>query len=140
MQKTDLKHSKIGDLVSEYYHEWGSEIDAFLGNWVNVNVKTGQIARLELTFKDDNMWLHGFGKLEEGEMDWGQSLCNTFSSNVGSPEIEGFVCDFEFEFVTIHIAGNMKYGVMVIQSYNTFIDGSDRNNYFCREFFVRKTN
>ena len=140
MQKTDLKQTKIGDLVSEFYHEWGSKKDALLGNWVNVNAKTGQIARVELTFKDNNLLLQGFGKLEEGEMDWGQSLCNTFSSNVGSPEIEGFTCDFKFEFMNVHMAGNMKYGVMVIQSYNTFNDGSKRSDYFCREFFVRKNN
>jgi hypothetical protein len=33
------------------------------------------------------------------------------------------------------IAANLKYGVLVIQSYNTFRDGSGRPAYFSREFF-----
>ena len=33
------------------------------------------------------------------------------------------------------IAANLKYGVLVIQSYNTFRDGSGRPDYFVREFF-----
>ena len=33
------------------------------------------------------------------------------------------------------IAANLKYGVLVIQSYNSFKDGSDRPEYFIREFF-----
>jgi hypothetical protein len=92
---------------------------------------------LKIISEGGNLWLQAYGKMEDGEKDWGQSLCHTFSSNVGSPEIEGFIGDFDFDFMKIHIAGNMKYGVMVIQSYNSFQDSSNRNNYFCREFFCK---
>jgi hypothetical protein len=34
-----------------------------------------------------------------------------------------------------HLAANLKYGVLVIQSYNRFLDDSGRRPYFTREFF-----
>jgi hypothetical protein len=137
MQTTDLAYTKKDDIVSEFYHEWGTETEALLGFWKNVNPKTGQIARVEVIVSDDKISLHCFGKLEQGEKDWGIAPCELFSSNVGSPGIEGFICNFDFDFMQTRIAGNMKYGVMVIQSYNTFNDGSNRNNYFSREFFCK---
>ncbi|WP_103068968.1 hypothetical protein [Aquimarina sediminis] len=137
MQTTDLEHAQRGDIISEFYHEWASEIKELLGIWKNVNPKTGQIARLEVISKNDTIFLHCYGKLEIGEKDWGQSPCELFSSNVGSSEIEGFISTFEFDFMKIQVAVNIKYGVMVVQSYNTFKDGSNRNNYFSREFFCK---
>jgi len=35
------------------------------------------------------------------------------------------------------VAANLKYGVLVIQSYNRFRDDSGRPSYFTREFFHR---
>jgi hypothetical protein len=137
MQTAELKHTKKDDLVSEFYHEWGTEIDSFLGTWNNVNPKTGQISRMEVTIEGSEIFIHCFGILEEGEMDWGPTACQVFSSNVGSQVIEGFTGDYEFEFMNVSIIGNIKYGVMVVQSCNTFKDGSNRNNYLCREFFCK---
>ncbi len=139
MLENNLEYTKTDDLVSEFYHEWGSDADELLGTWNNVNPKTGQIARILISYEGDDLLLHAYGKMEAGEKDWGSSLCEVFSSNVGSPYVEGFMCQFDFPFMNIRIAGNMKYGVMVIQSYNSFTDGSKRKNYFSREFFC-KTN
>lgn len=137
MHTTDLAYTKKDDIVSEFYHEWGSEIEELLGTWKNVNPKTGQISNIVMVAIEGKVMIRCFGKLAQGEQDWGQVACELFSSNVESPEIEGFACNFEFDFMEIRIAGNIKYGVMVIQSYNTFKDGSNRNNYFSREFFCK---
>ncbi|MDC8005418.1 hypothetical protein POV27_15245 [Aureisphaera galaxeae] len=137
MQANQLAHTKTDDLVSEFYHEWGSDMSDLLGTWDNVNPKTGQISRIIVTSENQQLKLQAFGKLNEGEMDWGTVVCEIFSSNVASPTVEGFMCRFNFDFMHVQIAGNMKYGVMVIQSYNTFTDGTSRNNYFSREFFCK---
>lgn len=137
MNTTELAHTKKDDLAAEYYHEWGSEREDMLGMWKNVNPKSGQIARIEVIAENDQIFLHCYGITEEGETDLGTAACELFSSNVSSAVIEGFACNYHFDFMDIRIAGNVKYGVMVIQTYNTFKDGSGRNNYFCREFFCK---
>ena len=138
MQTTNLACSKKDDIVSEFYHEWGTEIETLLGEWINVNPKTGQIVRLKVLPKEEGIELHCYGKLEQGENDWGIAPCELFSDNVGSPVLEGFICNYDLGFIKINIVGNIKYGVIVIQSYNTFKDGSNRNNYMSREFFRKK--
>ncbi len=138
MQTTNLAYSKKDDIISEFYHEWGTNMETLLGEWKNVNPKTGQISRVEILSKEGDTFLHCHGKVDDGEQDWGETPCELFSDNVGSPTIEGFMASYNLGFVQIEIVGNIKYGVMVVQSYNTFKDGSNRNNYIAREFFCKK--
>ena len=98
MQKDKLTHTKTDDLVSEFYHEWGSEMDMLFGTWDNVNPNTGQISRIVVSTENEQLLLHAYGKLENGELDWGTTICEVFSSNVTSPTIEGFICHFNFNF------------------------------------------
>ena len=137
MQVTKLAYSKKDDLATKFHHEWGTNIEALTGEWTNVNHTTGQISRIKVISKDDKIYMHCYGKLEQGEQDWGETSCELFSDNVNSPTIEGFMASYDLGFIQVKIAGNIKYGTMVIQSYNIFKDGSNRNNYMSREFFVK---
>ena len=136
MTTKDLLVTKKDDIATLDYPEWGLETEALPGTWKNVNLQTGQISRIEMTFSGDKLMINCFGKLENGEMDWGLAETTVFSSKVTSKVVESFWANYDFGFMETKIAGNIKYGVMVIQAYSTFKDGSDRNNYFSREFFV----
>jgi hypothetical protein len=136
MNTKDLQFTKKDDVESVFYHEWGIEPGGLRGTWKNVNPITGQISRFTITLKNDTAVLNCFGKVENGELDWGQTPCELFSSKVSSKEIEGFVSNYDFGFMETRVVGNVKYGVTTIQSYNSFKDGSNRNNYITREFFV----
>jgi len=136
MSTQNLQFTKKDDIAAEFYHEWGIETDALQGKWKNVNLLTGQISRFSIKILDDKLLLNCFGKVENGEMDWGLVTGELFSSKVISKEIEGFVANYDFGFMETRVVGNVKYGVITIQSYNTFKDGSSRNNYISREFFV----
>ena len=136
MGTKDLQYAKKDDIAAEFYHEWGIDIGGLQGTWKNVNPITGQIAHFRITLNNEAVILNCFGKLENGELDWGPASCELFSSKVSSKEIEGFVGNYDFGFMETRVVGNVKYGVITIQSYNTFKDGSNRNNYISREFFV----
>ena len=136
-ETTQLQHRRKDDLVSHDHHEWGTEKAAFLGTWKNTDPNTGQISSIVVTEEDDKIIMQCFGAGPEGEIDWGKSRCDLYSSKVDSPVIEGFSTAFDFGFMTTMVAGNVKYGVMVIQTYNQFKDDSGRNNYFSREFFCQ---
>jgi hypothetical protein len=137
MNTTDLACTKKDDIASEHHHEIGSDIESLLGTWRNVSAKTGQIARVDVVAKGGEIFFHCFGQLEDSEMDWGPTPCQLFSSSVDVAVIDGFGCNYDFGFMEVRVVGNMKYGTMVIQSYNTFKDNSGRNDYFCREFFAK---
>jgi len=138
MTSKDLLFTKADDIATQAYPEWGIETEALQGTWNNVNMLTGQISRIEIILSEDKLTLNCFGKLETGEMEWGFVNGDIFSSKVTSKVIEAFWAEYDFGFMETKIVANIKYGVMVIQAFNTFKDGSDRNNYFSREFFVIK--
>ena len=45
---------------------------------------------------------------------------------------------FVFPFLQTVLQANLKGGVMVVATYNTFTDGSGRVPYFMREFLARR--
>jgi hypothetical protein len=138
MNTVKLQFTKKDDIVSKEYNQWGIDMGDLQGTWKNANERTGQFSRIKFSLNATQTLIQCFGKLDRGEQDWGTSDCELFSSNASSNEIEGFVSYYDFDFMEIKIVGNVKYGTMVIQSYNTFKDGSNRNNYFAREFFVKE--
>lgn len=135
MEEKNLAFSKKGDLTSEFYYKWGTNLESLFGEWENVNPKTVQISRVFLTKKDGEIYMRCTGQLGDGEQDWGEIPCQLFADNVSSPVVEGFAGRYDLGFVEIMIIGNIKYGTMVVQSYNTFKDGSKRSNYMGREFY-----
>jgi hypothetical protein len=106
-----------------------------LGAWFNCNPRTGEILRLDLAGRGDGLTLRAFGADEASPIDWGETPAEPHVAMIGSSEVTGFTAHYNFGFMETQIAANIKYGVMVIQSYNRFVDGSGRPCYFSREFF-----
>ena len=93
-------------------------LDPALGTWFNCNLHTGEILSLALAERD--------GGLRSGALvpatpnATGARPCPAPRHGPGSREVTGFTARYDFGFMETQIAANMKYGVLVIQSYNTF--------------------
>src|SRR5204863_9677124 len=79
-----------------------------------------------------------FGANVPEPIDWGETLATPYVDRIGSSVITGLTADYDFGFMKTRLAGNIKYGVLVIQSYNEFCDDSGRPAYFTREFFSKE--
>ena len=110
-------------------------IAPLLGSWFNCDTATGEILRLDLLERDGGLALRAFGADEPGPVDWGEAPAVPHVQALGSREVTGFTAHYDFGFMETRIAANVKYGVLVIQSYNHFRDDSERPCYFTREFF-----
>ena len=108
-----------------------------LGNWSNFNPDTGEIRSLSLFEGDGGLILRAFGADHPSPRDWGETPALPHVSGLGAREISGFTARYDFGFMETQIAANIKYGTLVIQSYNSFRDGSGRPAYFNREFFYQ---
>jgi len=116
------------------------DLSPALGTWFNCNLGTGEILSLSLTEGNDGLILRAYGAGDTSPHDWGESAALPHVSSIGSREVSGFTARYDFGFMETQIAANLKYGVLVIQSYNTFRDGSGRPAYFSREFFHQNLN
>lgn len=110
-------------------------LEPILGRWYNTNHKTGEITCIDLALRNGAFTVNAFGAADETPIDWGEVDAVPFVSQLGSREVTGFEAHYDFGFMQTHLAANVKYGVLVIQSYNRFHDDSGRGSYFTREFF-----
>jgi hypothetical protein len=106
-----------------------------LGTWFNCNQATGEILSLSVTRAQNGLVLRAYGAADPSPIDWGDTVAVPHVSSLGATDVSGFTANYDFGFMATQIAANLKYGVLVIQSYNTFRDGSGRPAYFSREFF-----
>jgi hypothetical protein len=126
------------DDVKEVKHlDWGADIENILGVWINTNSQTGHIAKVEILEEGELFYMHAHGAgLVQGELvDWGRVKCEVYYSDISSKSIAGLEAQCDFGFMETKMSCLIKYGILVIQTYNTFKDNSNRSNYFLREFF-----
>jgi hypothetical protein len=114
------------------------DLSPALGMWFNCNLNTGEILSLLLTEGREGLVLRAYGLGNSSALDWGETAATPHVASLTSREFAGFTARYDFGFKETQIAANLKFGVLVIQSYNTFRDGSGRPAYFVREFFHQK--
>lgn len=130
----NLKHNCTADNGQPPYpaaQDWQTA----LGEWFNFDRGTKQVARVRIYVREGVLWMEAWGAGPSGELSWGAVPVETFTSGVGIAEIEGFTGLYDQGYKETRFCTNLKYGTLVIQTYNRFKDGSGRADYFIREFF-----
>ena len=106
-----------------------------VGSWLNTNPTTGEIARLTISECEGRLLLSIEGAGPPGRIAWPETPAIPYVARLDSAEVTGFEAHCNLGFMETHLAANLKHGVLVIQSYNRFKDGSGQGAYFTREFF-----
>src|SRR3954447_5358462 len=110
-------------------------LTGIVGSWFNTNHETREIARLMVGERDGMLVLTIEGAGPGERISWPETPAVPYAEGPGTAEVAGFEAHCDLGLMETHLAANLKYGVMVIQSYNCFKDGSGRPAYFTREFF-----
>lgn len=113
-----------------------SDLSALLGTWYNTDKNTGGLVRMILAGTPVSFTVHAFGAASP-ENDWGPAPAVAYAAGVGSPDGMAFSAVYDFGFVETFLAAYTKGGILVLDTFNVFKDGSGRSNYFSREFFHR---
>jgi hypothetical protein len=113
-----------------------ADVSALLGSWVNAKPESDNIPKLEVTERDGELVVRLYGATDEKPLDWGEAVATPYVAS-GTTDVSGFVARYELGPVHTELAGNVKQGILVIQSYTSFHDGSDRVPHYAREFFYQ---
>lgn len=133
-----MRYTRANDHASDDTHPVGLPVEGMEGLWFNCDPGTGEISTINLTIREGAIVMQAFGANTPEPIDWGETSITLYVDRIGSSVITGLTADYDFGFMKTRIAGNIKYGVLVIQSYNEFCDQSGRPAYFTREFFSRE--
>jgi hypothetical protein len=108
---------------------------ALVGDWVNTDQATRGIVRLLLSSFDGEFRVQAFGACQPDLCDWGVVKGEIYSEGVTSELAVGFQAIYEFQFMETRLAAYLNKRILVVDSYNTFKDGSGRSRYFSRDHF-----
>jgi hypothetical protein len=113
------------------------DLRPLIGEWINSNAHSNHIVRAVIAPGDDGeLTVRIYGAGMPDPIDWGAMPATPFVVETNYEGV-GFTARFDFGDVETSLCSNQKKGVLVIQSYTQFKDGSGRPNYFTREFFHR---
>ncbi len=135
-ERLNLNYIKQGDRVVTEHKLQAVDLSPYLGEWENCNGVSKAIAKAILSEKEGTLYFQAFG-VGEGELiDWGEVPVEVFTGAPDDIIALGFVTSYEFPDMQVTVCSNVKRGILVLQVYTTFLDGSQRQNYFTREFYA----
>lgn len=114
------------------------EVDgkALAGTWINSNLDTTSIARINITDSNGKLQLQVFAMGPDGLIDWGTSDAQLFASGPASRAAAGFTCRYDFGFAETRLQAMIMKGLLVLAQFHLFKDDSGRADYFLREYFA----
>jgi hypothetical protein len=113
------------------------DLEPIVGTWHATDQHTPGVTRLELTGTDGVLVISARGADEPQPRDWGEAEATSYGADPGSDKAMAFTAEYEFGFLTILLAAYAKQGILVLDTFTSFRDGSGRSDYFTREFFHR---
>jgi len=101
-----------------------------LGDWINYDVNSRNIASLTITRRDENLIV--------SIADWGETAASPFALTTAGGEAVAFRAAYDFGFARIAILAYLNKRLLVVDAYTTFHDDSGRSSYFVRDHFYLK--
>ena len=98
-----------------------------LGEWLNYDAASRNIASLTIFGRDDTIVLHITG--------WGEATASPFALTTAGGEAAAFRASYDFGFAKIAILAYLNKRLLVVDAYTTFHDDSERSSYFARDHF-----
>jgi hypothetical protein len=123
------------------------DLDRLTGNWRNpdrgespprhAHAGSGGLSRLLVSDRNGELTVRGIGVGTPDPYEWGETDATPYALGIASDVAWGFFCRFDFGFMRTEICTYNKEGILVIVTFNFFDDGSERSDYWSREFFNR---
>ena len=134
-----LRHTKLEDRPAAGVHiESGDGLvdpTPLAGTWYSTDKNARGIVKLVLSERDGALVVHAYGACEPEACDWGEVKGEVFAANVLGRQAMAFTATYDFGFMETSLAVYYKGGILVLDSFNSFKDGSGRSSYFTREFY-----
>lgn len=116
----------------------GLRLDNLPGIWLNTDSGTRGIVKVVTAVNGSELTVRTFGAGDPDLIDWGEVEADyIYALSLSSRVAAGFTARYHFDFAEIHLQANWNQGLLVLASFTSFKDGSDRSNYFSRDFFHR---
>ena len=139
-ENTPLKFANSKENTEVVNQSLTADLSPLLGLWKNTDGNSANLVNAEFKEENGKVLMQVWGDNDSNPIDWGTTPCAVYTNAVDATTVEGLDAQYEFEFKTTKICGNVKLGILVLQVYNSFKDNSGRLDYFSREFYHKISN
>lgn len=108
-----------------------------LGTWVNVNPATRGMVKVIVELAGATLSVHPFGACVPTPCDWGRRNAIAYAANVSARPAIAFSVVFPQGFKNTIVVGHLEGSFLEVETFNDFVDGSGRSDYYSRELFRR---
>ncbi|HEX5082506.1 MAG TPA: hypothetical protein VFY40_10700 [Blastocatellia bacterium] len=136
MKGYQMQFAQIRDRVITKSESAETDLSKMVGVWVNSNPETTGVARMVITQAGPRLSLRIYAIGPEGLVDWGSVDADVFTATPSSHGAVGFTCVYDFGFVETILQVMLVKGLIVLSQIHRFKDGSNRADYFVREFLA----
>lgn len=109
---------------------------ALEGIWTNRDKATRGLVKLVITVTDETIEVHAFGACHPAPCDWGNVSGIAYAQSVASRSAVAFTAIYNFGHAQQILTGHLDAGLLVVQEFAHFTDGSGRSDYFAVEYML----
>ena len=108
-----------------------------LGTWVNFYEGSGGLVKLDIARRGREMTVRAWGADAPEPREWPEIVGLPFAGDVESGAAVGFTALYELGFLETRLAAYLNIRLLVVDTYNRFLDGSARSSYFKRDHYYQ---
>ncbi|HEV8579313.1 MAG TPA: hypothetical protein VGX68_09550 [Thermoanaerobaculia bacterium] len=115
-----------------------TDLAPLVGTWVNFDVASRGIARVEIADRDGELIVRAWGTGSPEPCDWGETVGEAFTDGVALHAAVAFRAVYDFGALRVMLACYLNKRLLVVDAYSVFQDGSGRSPYFQRDHFYQR--
>lgn len=112
------------------------DVSPLVGTWFGIKLDESHIARLLIVERDGALVVHPYGTADAEVSDWGEVEAAPHTAS-GSTTASGFLARGRVGTTRIDLIAVENQGVILLQIFTSFHDGSGRANEFAKCYFRR---
>jgi hypothetical protein len=113
------------------------DVSPLVGTWVNTRKDTGGFVKLVIDGREGRLFLRAFAACPPELCDWGEVEAFAYGDSVDARTAKALSASLDAGSVEVAFQGNLNLGLLVLMTFNRFVNDGERANYICREFYHR---
>jgi hypothetical protein len=139
-EKTSISHNaQIEELAvtARVEKALALSLNNLIGKWNNCDRQTRGLVSVVLTALGTVLKVECFGSCVPTPCKWGVVTGTAYAENVSATPAIAFSAMYDFRFKATIVTGHLDHGCLVVETFDTFKDGSGRSNYYSRYYMCK---
>jgi hypothetical protein len=113
-------------------------LSTLVGTWTACDTDSGGLVQVVIAAVDSGVIVHAIGDCTPTPCDWGRVVGHTYATDIASTAAVAFNAEHKSGFSETTITGVLDHGTLIVETFTRFNDGSNRSNYYSKEYLYKR--